>query len=282
MKGNKLLYTVLWLLAPFMCMAQDSIPSTFRGTKENKIMDETHSIDSLFSKLDKKNRQVRIVSIGDSHVRGHVFTYTTRLFLEKSFGDWAVFPDEVTYRTTAIARETGEPGLIFHIFGVNGATAATFNTPENIALVDSLQPDLIIVSFGTNEAHGAYNPTVHKGQMDELISIIKRNTPDAIVLLSTPPGAYKGRGRHRRINPNTQKAAKAITEYAQEKGYAWWDLYNIIGGRQYAVRNWSRARMFTRDGIHFTTNGYQLQGMLLYQAIMKEYKAYGNRMEQNH
>ena len=273
---------MLWLLTPLVCMAQDSIPPTYRGTKENKIMDETHSLDSLFSKLDKRDRQVRIVSIGDSHVRGHVFTYTTRLLLEKQFGDWAVFPDEVTYRTTAIARETGEPGLIFHIFGVNGATAATFNTPENIALVDSLQPDLIIVSFGTNEAHGTYNPTVYYEQLDELIRVIKQHNPDVIVLLTTPPGAYKGRGRRRRINPNTPKTAKVITEYAQEKGYAWWDLYNIVGGRPFAVRNWSRARMLTRDGIHFTTNGYQLQGTLLYQAIMKAYKAYGNRMEQTH
>lgn len=280
MKGNKLIYIVLFLMIPFICLAQDSIPPIFREKKENKIVDETHSLDSLFSKLDKKDRQVRIVNIGDSHVRGHVFTYTTRLLLEEQFGSGAVYPDEVTYRTTAIARETGETGLIFHIFGINGATAFTFNTPENIAQVDSLKPDLIIVSFGTNEANGTYDATVHKEHLDELVTAIRKNNPDAAILLTTPPGAYKGRGKRRRVNPNTQKVAAVITEYAQEKGYASWDLYKIIGGRQYAVRNWSRARMFGRDGIHFNTQGYQLQGELLYQAIMKEYKAYGNRMEQ--
>lgn len=260
---------------------EETIPAAFQGTVENRIVDEAHTLFPFFERLLLCEAPVRIVHIGDSHVRGHVYPYTTRLLLEKDFSDRAVYPDTITYRTSGIARETGNPGLVFHIFGVNGATAASFHAEEHIREVASLNPDLIIVSFGTNEAHGKYAASDHRVELDNLITSIRQACPNAAILLTTPPGAYIGKRYARRINPNTRQAAKVITEYAERKKIASWDLYTIAGSGKHAVRNWKRSNLFRRDGIHFTPEGYRLQGTLLYQAFIKVYNEYvANSMEQ--
>lgn len=258
----------------------ETILSSFRGAKENVIDDPQYSLFPVFDKLQMRMEPVRIVSIGDSHVRGHVFTYTTRLLLEKDFGNEAVTNDSVYYRTSGLATETGKPGLVFHIYGINGATAASFNTDERIQEIADLHPDLIILSFGTNEAHYRYDASSHTKQINQLVNHIRQSCPDVTFLLTTPPGAYKGRRRNRYPNPSTVTAAKTITDYAKKEGMASWDLYNIVGGRQHALYNWTKNNLIRLDGIHYIPEGYQLQGTLLYQALIKAYNRYvESRME---
>lgn len=138
-----------------------------------------------------------------------------------------------------------------------------------------MHPDLIIVSFGTNEAHSRrYLAQVHKMQIGRLLGMLKAACPEAFFLLTTPPGAYVGRRRARTINPRTVTAARIIKEYAQEHKMAVWDMYNIVGGKTDACRNWTKHHMFRADGIHFTPDGYRLQGNLLHQALIKAYNEY--------
>ena len=133
---------------------EDPMPASFRNTQENRIDDPTGSLNAFWESLQRLDRPVRIVHIGDSHVRGHVFPYIMRKALEADFGSEAVVDQPVTYRSSGLAQETGVSGIVYHIMGINGATCASFSTPENLHAVAGLDPDLIIVSFGTNEAHG--------------------------------------------------------------------------------------------------------------------------------
>ncbi len=218
---------------------------------------------------------VRIVHIGDSHVRGHLYPLITRRGLEHDFGAEAVYPDVISYRTGGLAHETGEPGIVYHMIGINGATSVTFSDDEKIKEIASLHPDLIIVSFGTNEAHSRrYLAQAHKMQIGRLLGMLKAACPEAAFLLTTPPGAYVGRRRARTINPRTVTAARIIKEYAQENKMAVWDMYNIVGGKTDACRNWTKHHMLRADGIHFTPDGYRLQGNLLHQALIKAYNEY--------
>ncbi len=253
----------------------DSLPDTFTCTQENRITDPVRSLFPFFEKLNELDKPVRIVHIGDSHVRGHLYPLVTRHRLEEDFGSEAVFPDEISYRTGGLAHETGEPGIVYHILGVNGATVETFSTDEKMAMISSLKPDLVIVSFGTNEAHSRrYQPQTHKQQLALLLSLLKTACPDAAFLLTTPPGAYTGGRRSRTVNPRTMTVVGVIKEYAREQGMAVWNLYEIVGGKAYACRNWTKHRMLRSDGIHFTSEGYRLQGNLLHQALIKAYNDY--------
>ena len=253
----------------------DSLPASFTHSLDNVIEDENRSLSPFFQKLNDMTGPVRIVHIGDSHVRRHLYPLITRRGLEHDFGAEAVYPDVISYRTGGLAHETGEPGIVYHMIGINGATSVTFSDDEKIKEIASLHPDLIIVSFGPNEAHSRrYLAQAHKMQIGRLLGMLKAACPEAAFLLTTPPGAYVGRRRARTINPRTVTAARIIKEYAQENKMAVWDMYNIVGGKTDACRNWTKHHMLRADGIHFTPDGYRLQGNLLHQALIKAYNEY--------
>lgn len=249
------------------------MPAVFRNTTENELTDPAGSLHPFWEKLGALDRPLRIVHIGDSHVRGHVFPYVMRCSLEDDFGSKAVENIPVTYQTSGIARETGSNGVVYHILGVNGATCQSFSTPEHIRQIADLHPDLVILSFGTNEAHGRrYNASEHTAAMNYLIEELKASCPDVAFLMTTPPGAYVRNGRRGKIiNPRTPLVVENELKFAREHGIAIWDMYDIVGGKQRACLNWNAANMYQRDKIHFTHEGYTLQGLLLHEAFIKAY-----------
>ncbi len=252
------------------------MPAVFRNTTENELTDPAGSLHPFWEKLGALDRPLRIVHIGDSHVRGHVFPYVMRCSLEDDFGSKAVENIPVTYQTSGIARETGSSGVVYHILGVNGATCQSFSTPEHIRQIADLHPDLVILSFGTNEAHGRrYNASEHTAAMNYLIEELKASCPDVAFLMTTPPGAYVRNGRRGKIiNPRTPLVVENELKFAREHGIAIWDMYDIVGGKQRACLNWNAAKMYQRDKIHFTHEGYTLQGLLLHEAFIKAYNHY--------
>lgn len=252
------------------------MPAVFRNTTENELTDPAGSLNPFWEKLGALDRPLRIVHIGDSHVRGHVFPYVMRCSLEDDFGSKAVENIPVTYQTSGIARETGSNGVVYHILGVNGATCQSFSTPEHIRQIADLHPDLVILSFGTNEAHGRrYNASEHTAAMNYLIEELKASCPDVAFLMTTPPGAYVRNGRRGKIiNPRTPLVVENELKFAREHGIAIWDMYDIVGGKQRACLNWNAAKMYQRDKIHFTHEGYTLQGLLLHEAFIKAYNHY--------
>lgn len=264
-----------------------SLPATFRQTQANQIIG-SDLLTPFFEKIRKADRPVRVLHLGDSHVRGHVFTVETRQCLEKVWGDSAVYADKITYKTSALARETGKAGLVYHAYGINGATYGQFNNEQTLSKFDELNPDLIILSFGTNEAHGRnYTEEWQIQEMDALLASLKERFPAADFLLTTPPGSYwrkrvkktlkNGRKtyvtRHI-LNEQVELVANTQVTYGAEHQIPVWDLYHVVGGADYACRNWRNACLQRSDYIHYTSEGYILQGKLLAEAILKAYYSY--------
>ncbi len=253
----------------------NSMPGSFKNVGDNLLIDTVHVLIPFFEKLRVRRTPVRIVHIGDSHIRGHVLPLVVRRNFERDFGDEAVYPDTVTYLSSGLARETGRPGVVYHMIGINGATCTNFTNAMQVNEIAGLNPDLIIVSFGTNESHGhGYTPSVHEQQMDRLFAMLHEVCPDAAFLLTTPPGSYIRYRRRRSINTRTPLVAATIREYARKRGYAVWDMYTIVGGRERACLNWVNGNYMVRDRVHYTAAGYTVQGNLLYEALIKAYNNY--------
>lgn len=259
----------------------DSVLHEFSGVSDNVLFDPHGTLNSFYDKMYEqlldKDRIVRVVHIGDSHVRGHFFPGEVKYRMEQLLGCGVVYENDhvFNYSSSGISEESGSAGVVYQVFGINGATAQTFCNPEYIMKIAALHPDLVIISFGTNESHvKRYDGTQNKNQLDLLVNMLGAYCKNVPLLLTTPPGSYiKYKGKYR-VNPNTKLVSDVIMQYATENDIACWNLYDIVGGQKNACDNWSRNGYMQRDRIHFTRQGYELMGLLLYNAIIRSFNEY--------
>ncbi len=172
----------------------------------------------------------------------------------------------------------GQPGILYHSIGVNGAMYVNYTDKEYLQRLSLLRPQLLIISLGTNETFGKnFSGLEFSEQVHRFLSLVKEVMPGTEIILTTPPECYKRTYvKKKRIyvrNENTEKAAAALRQIAQEEGIVCWDLFTATGGKN-SCRKWQTQHLLSKDRIHFTQRGYQDQGVLLYRALMNAYNAH--------
>ncbi|MDR0572904.1 MAG: GDSL-type esterase/lipase family protein [Tannerella sp.] len=167
----------------------------------------------------------------------------------------------------------GNPGILYHSIGVNGAKYADYANREYLRQLSLLKPSLLIVSLGTNESFGRnFSKTLFELQVDSFVRLVCEEIPGATLLITTPAETYKriykNKKRYYIRNENIAKIADVISSYTEKEGVACWDLYAIAGGDN-SCKKWYDANLLRRDRIHFSRDGYDEQGVLLYKAIIR-------------
>lgn len=181
------------------------------------------------------------------------------------------------------------PGIFYHTIGNNGAAYCTYNRIGNVgAGINPLDPNLVIISLGTNDAFGRFDARALTADIDKLISNIHSANPDAQFLLVTPMECQKnvtvkqkkkGRGKKRRsrtvtrkaVNANIEKIRNVILDYGKAHKIAVYDWYTVAGGDG-ASYKWFDAGLYGHDRVHHTRKGYHLQGELLYEALTEAFQ----------
>lgn len=169
----------------------------------------------------------------------------------------------------------GGPGILYHSIGVNGAMYVNYTDEAYVRQLALLKPSLLIISMGTNETFGRrFRLDEFSGQIESFLALVKKELPNTAILLTTPPECYKrvrvNKQRTYVRNENTERAAQAIREVAEKEHIACWDLFATTGGKN-SCRKWHSSRLMGRDRLHFTKEGYQEQGTLLFRALMQSY-----------
>jgi len=179
--------------------------------------------------------------------------------------------DEKQFELNGVILENDKAGILYHNIGVNGAKLSDYNKyPMFFEQLKALQPDLIVVSLGTNESFDHMKSQDYMNQLDVFIQSVKIQNPNAEILVATPPPSL-----FKRKYPNTFCAdyAQKIMDRAEEYKYAVWDLYSQFGGLYGVGRNANRG-LIGRDKVHYTKAGYEKQGDLLAEAILKAFQNY--------
>jgi len=261
-------YIITLLLCLMSCIGMEAqstkwtqFPTSFKHTQKN-VLKGGEYLDSALMKAVDSTSTIRIMHIGDSHVRGKAFPNAVEASLRTAFHN-----------------------MYWAFYGINGAWASRFSEYDMIDKVKAENPDIVIISFGTNESHApAYNEEQHTNELMTLICRLEAVCPNVKFILTTPPGSYlrskagrvKVRGRYRTNysharNERTGRVAKNIVDFAKTNHIACWDIYNIAGGDLYASTNWRDANLMNTDFIHYNVNGYSLMGKLLAEAIIQDY-----------
>ena len=159
-------------------------------------------------------------------------------------------------------------GVTYHRFGVAGATLQEFsaNTPYFKEQYSALRPDVLVISLGTNDSYRSFVKEDELYlQLSNFIQKLQPIFPSTTILLSTAPDT-----RYNSMKPPKIEAVNnAIRKVSSIMGVPCWDLYHIMGGDA-SLEQWEGNKLVQSDRLHFTREGYRLQGNLLAYALINE------------
>lgn len=179
--------------------------------------------------------------------------------------------DPIAYEGLYSAHGGNFPRLVFNEWGHNGLHIADVNTcPDFSLLVERMNPDLIILGIGLNDAlnEGGFKIQSFAAEYSKAITRIQEMAPQsALLLLSNTPVHQPSKiaqEQSARIQSFLQSCAAA-------GDFGFFDLGMALGGQSNTAtlmaNDWLQA-----DGIHFTRQGYGQIARLLYGAIFQAYQ----------
>jgi lysophospholipase L1-like esterase len=179
-------------------------------------------------------------------------------------------PGEATGSYYGFSLLNGQPGVLYHAIGQNGAMFANYADAGYVRQLSLLEPSLLIITLGTNESYTLrhFREEEFVSQMDGFIRLVREYLPSTAILLTTPAESFLRTRNGFVRNENIAKAARAMTAYAEAGGFACFDLYRATGGAG-SCRKWREGKLLGRDRVHFSVEGYHEQGKLLYQALVR-------------
>jgi lysophospholipase L1-like esterase len=166
--------------------------------------------------------------------------------------------------------ENDKPGVIYNASGVAGARYIDYLRNENfVKQLHLFQPDMLIVSLGTNES---FDPTFtvesFRQHVDSMFTIIKNKLPQSTVLITLPSENYRVKNNVLVQNDRIVIISEILRQESVRYGFSIWDLKKAMGGEG-SMLTWKKSGLVNKDHIHFLRKGYNLQGELLFEAIDK-------------
>lgn len=196
--------------------------------------------------------------------------YSYNYFSEESLDKIYITSNDKTtgFSLNGIILENNNSGIVYSAVGVNGAKASDYlKYPLFFEQLQAVEADLVVISLGTNESFDKRETEVFYTELKEMMLSIKKQNPKVEILLTTPPPSL-----FQKKYPNTFVASytKAINEFAEKNNYAVWDMYKNMGGL-YSVNSNAKKGLMSRDKVHYSKLGYELQGELFFKALMETY-----------
>lgn len=170
-----------------------------------------------------------------------------------------------------IVLENKNNGIIYHTIGVNGAHFSDYNKSARFfEQIKALEPDLLIISLGTNETFGRMTAERYNTQVAKFIAEVRAHYGNCPILFTTPPPSL-----YKRKNPNPLcgEYADALIGKSVRGNYSVFDLYRALGGSE-AMDHFIDDHLIASDRVHYTHTGYLAQGDLFYNAFISNYLLY--------
>jgi lysophospholipase L1-like esterase len=189
----------------------------------------------------------------------------------------AAGPGVVLY---GVALERAEPGVVWDTIGVPASDAAMYVSTDAELFGRQLaarEPSLTVVMIGGNEIRSlAYGWTTLddvRASYSALIDRIQRTVPDAACLAVAPIDAAKATaaGAELTTRPEVFDIVNMEREVAREKGCAFFDLFQAMGGDG-SLQRFHRAGLVNDDLVHPKGRGGDVMGNLVADALLQSYR----------
>jgi len=157
-------------------------------------------------------------------------------------------------------------GIVYHNCGVVGATFKQLskNSSLSILQMSDINPDLIVFSYGSNEAYEPnFNSNDYYFAVTDYIQKVKRTLPEASIILTTPPDT-RSNGR---FPINNIEICNVLKRVGKEQNIAIWNLHDQMGGAGSMIK-WFNKGLASKDKLHFKKAGYELQAKMFMYALL--------------
>lgn len=156
--------------------------------------------------------------------------------------------------------------ITYNNAGINGATFGTFlQIQGSKEMIGFVKPDCVIFSYGTNDAiNRSMDTSQLRSHIVQCIQQVRMILPNVPILFTTPGDHLINRKSE---NPRIALAGLLIKKVALENNCAYWDFYQVMGGRG-SVREWYKSQLVFKDWIHLSKKGYRFQGDLFFDAML--------------
>jgi lysophospholipase L1-like esterase len=182
--------------------------------------------------------------------------------------------DQAPVRLLGLSTENAT-GITYEAAGINGAEASLFlrwNEALQQPLLAAVNPALIVLSYGTNEA-GDRNWTEegYAAMFQRIIERCRRLAPNASILVVGPPDRAMRAGR-RAWKPfnGVDRIVVAQRSVCRQMHCAYWDQRSRMGGFG-SMRDWASIGWAQPDHTHFTGEGYTELASALFSDIVQQY-----------
>ncbi len=160
-------------------------------------------------------------------------------------------------------------GVNYHHCGVVGAQFTHFinNAPWSVEQIVHLNPDIIIFSFGTNEAYNDdLDTSYYKSLIVKFMQDLEFASPKTAFIFTTAPDTRS----QNRIPSNQTIVNSILKRISNNSNYSIFDLNQSMGGWG-SIHSWSKKGLTLKDKLHFTPQGYSLQGDIFILSLIETY-----------
>jgi len=184
-------------------------------------------------------------------------------------------------RAFGVSFEKTEPGVQYDSLGLNGANVSvlsrTFDERHWTEQLRRLQPDLVIINYGTNESGYASFVDVSFGkELTEAVRRVRAAVPGASILVMSPMDrGRRDAGGEIGTLPTIPRLVTIQQRVAMEMGCGFFNTFLAMGGPG-TMGQWYQAepRLVGGDFIHPMPAGAKIVGNLLYQALFDGYSQF--------
>ena len=240
----------------------------FPGYNEEPFLLEiTHGGETLNTELFFPSDSLRVIRQSLPSVTGE---YTVLIRGEGSPGIHAVSLDDVS-------------GIAVDNIPMRGSSGLEFSRADTALMrrmIEVLNVRLVLLQFGVNVVPGvADDYTFYENALRSQLEFLRTVDPRlCMIIVGVSDMARKTPGGNFESYPNIELIRNAQRNAALKSGYAFWDLYNAMGGRN-SMPSWvmNSPPLGQPDYTHFSYRGSALVGDLLYNSIAEEYRKWRSR-----
>lgn len=164
-------------------------------------------------------------------------------------------------RLFGVSVENTGPGVLVDSIGIRGREARTWlKWDDKIfqSAINSLNPDIIVLAYGTNEANSIdYTMEHYARDLRRVLSKLREAQPNKACILVGPSDRGKSYKKGFAVWERTSLVADVQREVAPEFGCVFWDWHQAMGGDGSMIAwRYTDPPLAAADLIHHTSAGY--------------------------